>query len=160
MKNDYVGGEFQKIEGVTFVYKGWVSGQKELYVNIPTTNTYYKPHLGGLVHCKNNRDEITMENTGLSSAPDINNESTDIRVTIKRSGFDNVRNFSDIVIDGQSLPLKLYRDDAYDCGGACDCFHSVVKESVFLGKEHSPDSITLYFRCFGTDEQALKLIGF
>lgn len=71
-----------------------------------------------------------------------------------------MRNFSDILIEGQSLPLKIYKDAAYYCEGAEQQFHSVVKRSVFTKKEHDEDHIILFFRCYGTDEQSLKLLGF
>lgn len=71
-----------------------------------------------------------------------------------------MRNFSDILIEGQSLPLKIYKDAAYYCEGAEQQFHSAVKKSVFTKKEHDEDHIILFFRCYGTDEQSLKLLGF
>lgn len=93
-----------------------------------------------------------MANTGLSVQHCIQNGYTDIKVVIYRKYFDNVRNFSDIQIEGQSLPLSCYIDNVYDCGGSEKYFHSIIKQSVFSKKEHEPDTITLYFKCFGTDE--------
>lgn len=103
---------------------------------------------------------MTHKNTGLPLSGGVHDASTTVKVTIKRKEFDNLRNVQDVVIDGQSLPLKIYKDDTYDCGGSERHFHSAIKKSVFLKKVHEPDSIVLYFRCYGTDEQALKLIGF
>lgn len=155
--NKSTGNEYVEVSGVTFIYKKWTSGQKELYINIPTTNTYYEPHLSGINYCRNYQENVIKQNTNLSNVSNISTDSTSIKVTILRKAFDDVKNFSNVMIEGQSLPLKIYKDTLYDCVNSQNYFHSTIKKSVFCKEEHEVDNIILYFKCFGTDEQSLKL---
>ena len=43
---------------LNYIMKRWMSGYTELYINLPTTGTYYLNHVLGTPNCTTNPDEL------------------------------------------------------------------------------------------------------
>lgn len=46
-----------EISSLTYIMKRWMSGMTELYINIPTTNTYYLANTYGAADCTRSEDD-------------------------------------------------------------------------------------------------------
>ena len=45
-------GTVEEISSMTYIVKRWMSGMTELFINVPTTKTYYLNNLYGASDCK------------------------------------------------------------------------------------------------------------
>jgi len=48
---------YTDISSLTYIMKRWMSGMTELYINIPTTNTYYLANTYGAADCTRSEDD-------------------------------------------------------------------------------------------------------
>ena len=133
----------------TYIFKKWLSGFKELYIYIPTTYTFYNEHT---------EDQYGNEKP--------NDNATVIRVGINRRHFE-FNNIYQAHICGQSLPMQIHVDkNPY--------FSDIVLPSMLRSMCISKDDSTsnteiiydrktsmyyLYFVCYGTDAQAIRIFG-
>lgn len=130
-----------------YIYKQWLSGFKELYIYLPTTFTTYHEHLP---------EEYGNENP--SEHP------TFVKVAINRRHF----KFSHIYqahICGQSLPMQIHADkNPY----FSDIILPSMLRSMCIGNDDNNTNMILdartnmyylYFTCYGTDAQAIRIFG-
>ena len=142
---------------VSYIYKEWLSGMKELYIYVPTTFTFYNenPKIADADYYKNE---------------DVKSKSTIVRLKINRRHF-NIQNIYQAFICGQSLPLQIHNDNEGNVYYSDVVLPSVLK-TLCLTDDSSPHSsnveciydeeqstLTLYFTCYGTDAQAIRIIG-
>ena len=130
----------------TYIYKKWLSGLKELYVYMPTSFTFYNE---------------TLE----SESPNPKENATFICLQVNKRHFE-FNNIYNIQICGQSLPLQIHKDKV-------DHFNDVILPSLVRSMCISQDSennvncnynditnlYSFYFCAYGTDAQAIKIIG-
>lgn len=130
----------------TYIYKRWLSGFKELYIYIPTTFTVYQQNEDG-------------EN--------VNKNATWICVKINKRHF-NFHHIYQAHINGQSLPMQIHNDNP-----SITHYNDVVLPSMLRTICTSDDprqnttivydsyqaQYVLYFVCYGTDAQAIRIFG-
>lgn len=104
---------------VSYIAKKYNSGITELDIYIPTTKTYYLCHTQGSANCSGNMfDKVYRKNldqiNGIQTTVDASLENN-TKITL---GVDNVLfgidDVLDVTITGNSLPLKIYKDDTYE----------------------------------------------
>lgn len=96
---------------VSYIFKKYKnSRQGELYLYVPTTNTYYLNHLDELNEDDLSIKDLTRQNTKLNLTRSVVDNTTYLSVFIDKLHFmvDHIY-FSQI--NGNSLPLKIYSDD-------------------------------------------------
>ena len=140
------------LTSTSYIYKEWLSGIKELYIHIPTTFTMYNENLHA-----NDVDYYMHEN--------VKDNATLLQVTINRRHF-NLNNIYQAYICGQSFPLQIH-NESNNLHYADVILPSMLKTLCVQpsGKSTNVECIyddvqqtyTLYFVCYGTDEQAIKL---
>lgn len=150
-------------ENFSYIMKRYTSGVTELFIYVPTTNTYYLPHVDGSSYCVVDKDiEIKRRNLGsfeldkqsVKSKTDGN--YTDIVVSITSSLY-HIDNIMDIEINGNSLPLKIYKDGEYEESDrdAVFMFHSKIYPSIVrkydISKTDEEGYYNFRFSCFGSD---------
>ena len=155
----------------SYIWMKYASGYNEVYVHVPTTNTYYINHVDGLPGCTNAapilHKNIAVKYTKLSAtfAGDVNEHCSKFSIFID-SALLSVDTFLGIQATGNSLPLKIYRDAATESLGddakAQLYFHSYMLPTKPLTQiaDILPNSDGEYqfdFACFGTDAQSVKL---
>lgn len=154
----------------TYVVKKYNSGLTEVDVYVPTTMTYYIGHVDGTPSCgvdpntkthRKNLDNVQNINTYVNSRVDQN--STKVRLGICKPLF-TIDGVLEVNITGNSLPLKIYKDDQYSGGEgtSSELYHSTIQPSIMTGMtaNNGVDSDGFYnfdFRCFGQDAQAIRL---
>lgn len=146
--------QFPSLTSTTYIYKEWLSGIKELYIHIPTTFTLYNEN-------KNASASDYYEHE------DVARNMTIVKVTINARHF-MLNNIYQVHVCGQSLPLQIHNY------GSEKLFSDVVLPSMLKTLCVQPTSnstnvnciyddtyqtYTLYFMCYGTDEQAVKIFG-
>jgi len=113
-------GEVTPLEptDITYIMKRWMSGVTELYINIPTTNTYYLANAYGAADCVRDphdsyaRPNLTEFPEHLREQPsDLSSQWTSISVGVASAEY-KIDNMLDLQINGNSLPLKIYKDDS------------------------------------------------
>ena len=149
-----------------YVLKRYMSGISELLVHIPTTNTYYLNGVPGSPVPRNETEIVSRKN--LESMPDLEvskkrqnssvpEHATSITLKIPKSVMD-ISEVHDIQISPCSLPLKIYSDNSdindLEKNGI---FNSKVIPSIALPYDIGSDIATFNFRCFGTDEQSIRI---
>ena len=152
----------------SYVAKYWKSGLTELYIYLPTTFTYYIPHIEGASQCNSSGIQVDANNRMVDAVVDGN--ETSVRINIE-STFFTIGSIFENTIKGNSLPLQIYRDTEYadECAG--DMFHSFICPSIAANVDFSDitsenddnSSIGYYtfnYYCFGSDAQAIKLSFF
>lgn len=102
----------------SYIRKHWYSGINELYIYLPTTHTYYISHADGSTDCYVNEDEKIFRKNLVQFGEDastidssIRNHSTSITVTVPDTMAQRMDCIFDVHINGNSLPLKIYRDE-------------------------------------------------
>ena len=145
-----------KLDTCTYIYKRWLSGLKELYIHLPTSFTFYNQH---------GADWIDGNH--------INENATWIKVLINKRHF-SFKHIYQAYINGQSLPMQIHNDDS-----ALSGFNDIILPSMLrtmctsteqptaTGETQNTSMIydsyqsqyVLYFVCYGTDEQAIHIIG-
>ena len=146
--------QIPSLTSTTYIYKEWLSGIKELYVHIPTTFTMY------------NENENALDSE-YWSYENVAKNITLIQVKINKRHF-NFNNIYQAYICGQSLPLQIHNESSYSY------FSDVIQPSILktmcvqpTNSENNVNCIydenqatyTLYFTCYGTDEQAIRIFG-
>lgn len=131
----------------TYIYKRWLSGFKELYVYIPSTFTFYNSNEHG---------------------EDVNGNATWICLKINKRHF-QLNHIYQAHICGQSLPMQIHNE----LSTGVTHFNDVILPSMLRTMCTSPDENTntkmvydsynaqyvLYFVCYGTDAQAIRIFG-
>ena len=167
-KNEY--GEVIPLEptDITYIMKRWMSGVTELYINIPTTNTYYLANAYGAADCVRDphdsyiRPNLTEFPEYLRAQPsDLSSQWTSISVGVASAEY-RIDNMLDLQINGNSLPLKIYKEDSV--GAASQMYRSMIQPSVAkrydLTKTDEDGNYIFEFAAYGTDAQAVKLMFF
>lgn len=146
--------QIPSLTSTTYIYKEWMSGMKELYVHVPTTFTMYNENLSA-----SNADYWRHEN--------VKDNITIIQLKINRRHF-KWNNIYQAYICGQSLPLQIHNESEYKY------FADVIQPSLLktmcvqqTGNTTNVDCVydenqsmyVLYFTCYGTDEQAIRIFG-
>ena len=150
---------YKEVNDVSYICKKWKSGLIDLFINIPTTNTYYFPHTLANDPCYYNTDLIERQNfSDLSVDGNVDDVATTFRVTLYKKYFGQINNIVNIELNAQSLPLALYKDKTYDDSYGV-FFHSCVMPSLVLGQELYNDKIVIKCKCFGSDAQALHILA-
>ena len=135
-----------KLTECTYIYKRWLSGLKEIYIYLPTTFTFYQQN---------------------ESGEDINKNATWICVKLNKRHF-NLHHIYQAYICGQSLPMQIHNTDA-----SIKTYNDVVLPSMLRSMCTSEDidqnvdmvydsynaQYVLYFVCYGTDAQAIRIFG-
>lgn len=138
---------------LNYIAKQWASGIVELYIYLPTTGTYYIPHVDGASYCADSTDEIEV--AGVPIVPSIAENATHIKLNVMSSYF-----FFDHIyentIKGNSLPLKIRKDTTYAEQEGIDSmmYHSFVEPSIASDIEVSSTTFDYYstdYYCFGSD---------
>lgn len=140
-----------------------------MFIYVPTTNTYYLPHVDGSSYCVVDKEsEIKRKNLGAFGVDKMSVKSktegnyTDIIVSVTSSLY-HIDNIMDIEINGNSLPLKIYKDYDYEDsdGDAVMMFHSKIYPSVLrnydISKTDDEGYYNFKFSCFGSDAQAIRI---
>ena len=144
----------------TYIAKCWKSGFTELYMYLPTTTTYYIPHIEGASQCNGYDEEVTVKGRSLMS--NIKDNVTSVRVNIVSSFF-TVDTLAENTIKANSLPLRVFKDDTYEDSCAGSMYHSFICPSVARDFSQSDTVLGYYsfhYYCFGSDAQAIKLSFF
>ena len=79
----------------------------EFFIYLPTTYTYYIPHVLGTPNCANG-EELVQAN-GRTIEPTISASFTTVEVNILSTYF-YLDSISENIIKGNSLPLKIQKD--------------------------------------------------
>lgn len=161
------------INTVPYIVKNWKSGLKEIYIYVPTTGTYYINNPRGISNSKFAYDSLSRTNVGgqnaINTLPDA---CTILRVYLYNSYF----NINTIILAqcvGNSLPLKIYKDNENAEDNWKGVFDTVIQPSALRtlpmanGKNVNNVSnctdefgrIYLDFSIYGTDAQAIKIIA-
>lgn len=157
----------------SYIRKHWYSGINELYIYLPTTNTYYISHVNGSSGCQVTEDDSFFrknliafgEETGTIKST-IQEHATTISVTIPDTMAQYMDEILDVQINGNSLPLKIYKDEQFEFreGDAARMYHSSIlpSEVVYVptGVEDKDQDgqYRFVFACFGQDAQAIKIM--
>jgi hypothetical protein len=162
-----------KIEDIplTYILKRWKSGISELYIYLTTTNTYYLPFNRGVPNCNIDESE-RLERTNLKGVLAVDKEDrsqnsvigehyTNIQLRIL-SSFCFIDSIHDIQINGNSLPLKIYKDREQNVDPTSqELYQSFIEPSVVDSCDTSRvDDLDYYnfkFKCFGSDSQAIRI---
>ena len=98
--------EWQDIK-CNYIAKCWKSGITEFYIYLPTTYTYYIPHVPGASYCTAGLNEIKIR--GKTIVPEIAENTTSVQISILSSWF-----WIDTVLENtikcNSLPLNVFKD--------------------------------------------------
>lgn len=142
----YIADGSPSLANCTYMYKEWLSGFKELYIYVPTTYTFYNENLDG---------------------EHVNENATWIQVKLNARHF-KLNHIYQAHICGQSLPMQIHNTDESN-----PYFNDVILPSMLKtmcledeGNQNTNvvyDSYTsqyvLYFVCYGTDAQAIRIFG-
>lgn len=129
----------------TYIYKEWLSGFKELYIYVPTTYTFYNENKDG---------------------EDVNKNATWIQVKINGRHF-KFNHIYQAHICGQSLPMQIHNEDSSISSFNDVVLPSMLRTMCISNSTTSTKSIydsysaqyVLYFVCYGTDAQAIRIFG-
>lgn len=162
-------GYSTEIQELSYVMKRWMSGITELYISIPTTSTFYLPNQYGASNCKTG-DVISYERKNLLDFGEsivqqdstISTHYTKLMVGIASAEY-SVDNLLDVQINGNSLPLKIYKDtNASKTTLAGQLYRSFIQPSICtnydLTKTDGDGYMYFNFACFGSDAQAIRLM--
>ena len=154
---------------LNYIMKRWMSGYTEIYINLPTTNTYYLNHILGTPNCTTNPDEkierknldslsaLTLEQKKLNGQ--LSAQCTHIELLLEKQQY-SIDELLETTINGSSLPLKIYRDNVdqhYDTESS-RLYQSYILPSVVENVDLTQsDYYHFYFACFGTDAQSIKI---
>lgn len=166
--------ELIDLSKIPYIYKLWKSGMKEIVLYVPSTLTYYINNPKGFSNSIYNADSIERKNVtaGLNTTNIISEKATKLRVVLNNNHF-GFTNISHIQINGNSLPLKIYKDNIYCQEGRENLFDTVIQPSIveslpiitsqtinnvnkFINTENE---LVLNFLCYGTDSQSIKILG-
>lgn len=146
-----------------------MSGVSELYVYVPTTNTYYLSHVKGSPACSFENAQVYRPNLSRFGAKIASETAADPAKCYSTFdiGIDDSMLSIDTVLDvqsaGNSLPLGVYVEDPDIAKGenyASKMYHSAMLPTVCMtdtaGIRPSDDNMYHFrFACFGSDAQAI-----
>lgn len=119
----------QQLTSLSYILKTQESGVKELYIYLPTTNTKYFPHVMGIVGCESYGNELVRKNSEVGKFGDISYGQTSLSVLIDGLKLD-VDGIYSYEINGNSLPLSIYKDSEKSCMGSDNFYHSYVLPTI------------------------------
>lgn len=162
VQNFYTNNELTEIGGIDYILKRYNSNLFELFIHVPTTMTYYLPHVDDVFGCDVSSIHDVLERKNLPrnimyQNSEISSHFTTIKMSIDDSIL-SIENVFDTEINGMSLPLKVYRDNENICGNngiASSQFHSLILPSV----QGYSTNYNYTFYVFGTDEQTIRIFG-
>ena len=155
----------------TYLFRRWMSGITEIYVHIPTTNTYYINHVASTPNYNINEDttELSAANvtqfgrnkTVFKHNPNEPGVYTTVKLALSRYVF-FIDQMLEVQACGNSLPLKIYKETVRENGSdndfeAAQYFNSYIAPTVLTSTLLTNDDYIFNFACFGADEQAIKL---
>lgn len=166
--------EIIDLSKIPYIYKKWKSGMKEIVLYVPTTLTYYINNPKGFSNSIYNADAIERKNVSfeITTTNNISDKATKLKIILNNNHFGFI-NISSIQINGNSLPLKIYKDAVYCQEGRENLFDTVIQPSIieslpvinsqginnvnkFISIENE---LVLNFLCYGTDSQSIKILG-
>ena len=153
--NSAVAGKWKSIN-CSYIAKCWKSGLVELYIYLPTTHTYYIPHIPGASQCIGDSDVVKANNKSLSIS--VQDNATIIRINVASNCF-TIGTMLENTIKPNSLPLQIYKT-AENVLGAGSLFHTFVCPSIaqeFDSEYNAFGYYELKYYCFGSDAQAIKV---
>lgn len=170
---DPVTGELIDFSNVSYVCKNWNSGMKEFLVYVPTTMTYYINNPKGFSNSVYSGTQISRRNAnGTITSNIISEKCTHYQLIFDNRHF-GIRNICMVQIDGNSLPLRMYKDTEYCQPGREGIFDSVIQPSVVNSMPMIPaesvnnvsymvDSsgfLKINFSIYGTDAQSIRILA-
>lgn len=170
---DPTSGKTFDISTVPYIVKNWMSGLKEIYIYVPTTATYYINNPQGMSNSLYTYNAIERKNIpGVSNVNILESCCTKLRVYLYNSHF-HIKTILAAQCAGNSLPLKIYKDDVNADDSWKGFFDTVVQPSVLRTLPSTPDGsvnnvracidetdrIFLDFSVYGTDAQAIRIIA-
>lgn len=151
----------------TYMVRRWMSGLTELYVQVPTTNTYYINHVPSTPNYNigavkedslvaANVTQFGQAKTVFSHDPNQSFTKMSLRVSKSSASIDALLG---VQACGNSLPLKIYKETVRENGDweQAQYFNSYVAPTVMLGRSDDDDNYVFDFACFGSDEQVVRL---
>ena len=160
----------EEVSGVTYITKRWMSGITEIYINVPTTRTYYLNNLYGASNCnlapeleisRKNLDSFGVEKMTQNGI--LSTHYTTLNIGITSAEY-SIKQLLDVQINGMSLPLKIYQDQSqYGGSGLAGKLYSSFIEPSIVKKYNitttdEEGNFQFEFACFGTDAQAIHLM--
>jgi len=98
------------ISGVSYIYMKTLNGaNNDIYIHIPTTNTYYMSHPYGVPNCSHDEDKIERKNCSLTNGRNIEDGMTYVDVILDNEFF-NIEDILHCEVNGTSLPMKIYKE--------------------------------------------------
>lgn len=137
----------------SYIVKQWKSGMMEFFIYLPTTYTYYIPHVAGTPNCASDGNLVQADAKYVE--PTVSSSFTKVKLDILSTYF-NIDAVHENVIKGNSLPLKIYKDQTYadQEGDAASMFHSFIEPSIASEIDTSStkfDAYSAYYYVFGSD---------
>ena len=115
----------------SYIVKCYKSGIVDMYIYLPTTYTYYIPHIPGSTNCIDSDNQQSVNGRKLTT--NIHENYTTIRLGIL-SSYLYINDLYDNVIKGTSLPLKVKKESdsslLIDESDSSLYFHSFMEPSV------------------------------
>lgn len=166
--------KFFDLSKIPYIFKKWKSGLKEFLIYIPSTATFYMNNPLGFSNSIYSQDSVPRKNISASfnNKNFIPETATKLRVLLNNYHF-NITNISNIQINGNSLPLQIYKDSVYCQPDRKDLFDTVIQPSLVktlptIKTENvnnindlinTNGEIVLEFLCYGTDSQSIRILG-
>ena len=159
--------DLTEISTLTYIMKRWMSGMTELFINIPTTNTYYLANTYGAADCTRNEDDAYLRPNLYEFSESLQTQSskisehyTSISVGIASCEY-HIDNLLGVQINGNSLPLKIYKDGTATTSIASNMYRSMSEPSLLKSYDllHTDEdgNYIFNFAAFGSDAQAVML---
>ena len=170
-------GTVYDMSKISYVCKFWNSGLREFIIHLPTTMTFYMNNPKGFSNCEYSGKSVPRLNVDamMSWQNVVSDQYTRVRLLINNNHF-GLRNISHIQINGDSLPLRIYKDDQYCQEGRENIFDGVIQPSVVRSlpviitetndTQNNVGSvgdglgtIMLEFAVYGSDAQSIRILG-
>lgn len=123
----FIDNSYIQLSDVSYIIKNYASGLKEMYLNIPTTNTYYIPHLEGNIGCNFANNNLYRKNVNKNIVGNPCSSNNEVYLFISKDQFEDQPL---VEINGTSLPLSIYKDNEHTCMDAENYFHSYCLQSL------------------------------
>lgn len=158
---------------LTYVCKNWNSGMKEILVYVPTTMTYYINNPKGFSNSRYSDAAIPRKNAkGTTTSNVISEKCTHYQLILNNKHF-GIKNICMVQINGNSLPLRMYRDDTYCQQNRENLFDTVIQPSVVNSLPVIPNEdvnnisymtdssgyLRINFSIYGTDAQSIRILA-
>lgn len=123
----FIDNNYIQLSDISYIIKNYASGLKEMYLNIPTTNTYYIPHLDGNIGCNFANNNLYRKNVNKNIVGNPCSSNNEVYLFISKDQFEDQPL---VEINGTSLPLSIYKDNEHTCMDAENYFHSYCLQSL------------------------------